>query len=482
MANAFLQIKIISRQRSNGKTRSAVACAAYRSGQRIKDEREGKWKDYTRKEEVIHGEINLPEKADKKFLDRQFLWNTVEKNEKRMDAQLARDFVIAFPKQLTVDQQIEVMRKFSDKLTEQGMICDWNIHEKEGNPHCHMMTTIRSLSDDGITFQPKMKSHFVLDDQGNKIPKTDKQGNQIIRNGKRVWIRRNEPTNDWNNKKWCKIWKEEYRDICNEYLEPEFHITFDMEKDKLAQVHEGTVAREREKRGLIDDRCELNRQIREHNRQVDELNRMKRELKKTQEREKELEEELNREPQDMKDVVSDMVKTMKGGNLKKYVIVDQLSKTREVPGIFDMMKRYKPQIDRYVQQREKLQGRPAITQSIAAIKYGAGQYRDELYEELTPREKAQADEYQRKQEEGQKRSQTASKPELTKAPEPKKQEFTAAPPKRKKHGIRKALHQIDRNLDNTKEKQKALRDYNETQRKIQQEQWRIQHRDDWDMD
>lgn len=469
MANAFLQIKIISRQRSNGKSRSAVACAAYRSGERLKDEREGKWKDYTRKEEVIHGEINLPTGANKKFLDRQFLWNTIERNEKRADAQLARDFVIAFPQQLTVDQQIEVMRKFSNKLTEQGMICDWNIHEKEGNPHCHMMTTMRSLSDDGITFQPKMKSHFALDEQGNKIPKTDKQGNQIIRNGKRVWIRRNEPTNDWNNKKWCKIWKEEYRDICNEYLEPEFKITFEVEEGKLGQVHEGTVAREREKRGLIDERCELNRKIREYNRQVDELNRMKRELKKTQ---------------GMKDVVADVLKNTEG-TLKKYVFADQLSRVREIPGLFDIMKKYKPQIDDYVQDREKLKGRPKITQAISAIKYGAKAYRDELYEELTPREKAQADKYQRKQE-GQKRSQTVPHDELTKAPEPKKteqkQEFTAAPPKRRKHGMRKALHQIDRNLDNTQEKRKALQDYNETQRKIQQEQWRMQHRDDWDMD
>ena len=123
-----------------------------------------------------------------------------------------------------------------------------------------------------------------------------------------------------------------------------------------------------------------------------------------------------------------------------------------------------------------------ITQAISAIKYGARAYRDELYDSLTPQEKAQADKYQRKQEEGQKRSQTASKPELTKAPEPKKQEFTAAPPKRKKHGMRKTLHQIGKNLDNTQEKRKALQDYNETQRKIQQEQWRMQHRDDWDMD
>ncbi|WP_241531885.1 MobA/MobL family protein [Ligilactobacillus ruminis] len=474
-------MKIISRQKNNGKTRSAVACAAYRSGERLKDEREGKWKDYTRKEEVIHGEINLPTGADKKFLDRQFLWNTIERNEKRADAQLARDFVIAFPKQLTVDQQIEVMRKFSDKLTEQGMICDWNIHEKEGNPHCHMMTTMRSLSDDGITFQPKMKSHFVLDDQGNKIPKADKQGNQIIRNGKRVWIRRNEPTNDWNNKKYNEIWKQEYADICNQYLEPEFHITFDVEEGKLGQVHEGTIAREREKRGLIDERCELNRKIREYNRQVDELNRMKKELEETEKREKELEEELNREPRDMKDVVADVLKQAEG-TLKKYVFADQLSRVREIPGLFDIMKKYKPQIDDYVAKREKLQGRPEITKAIAAIKSGAKAYRDELYEQLTPREKAMADKYQRKQE-GQKRSQTVPHDELTKAPEPKtKDGFTSAPPKRKKHGMRKTLHQIGKNLDNTQEKRKALQDYEKAQRAVEREQRRMQHRDDWDMD
>ena len=466
MTIAFMRYNMISR--SSGK--NAVASAAYRSGSRLRDRQSGKIKNYTRKEEVKYSEIDLPKGCTEKYRDRETLWNAVEQQSKRKDARLARELIIALPRELDLQTDIKVLQKYvQDTFVSDGMIADWSVHLKEDNPHCHLMLTVKPLGQDGETFVGQKTSTFKLDQNGDRIPRVDENGNQLTdKKGRKKWVRTNTVTKNWDSPENGEKWKREWADLLEE--ETGIKIRFGVDEGYEAERHEGRAARQIEEQGGHSDVCEYNRQVRRHNRAV----RRKRELEK---KEKELEEELNREPQDMKDVVADMMKNTEG-TLKKYVIVDQLSKSREIPGLFDIMKRYKSQIDRYVQTREKLQGRPAITQAIAAIKFGAKEYRNELYEQLTPQDRAKADAYQRKQEEGRKPTQD----ELTKAPEPKtKDGFTAAPPKRG-HGIRKALHKIDRNLDNTQEKRKALQDYNETQRKIEQEQWRMQHRDDWDMD
>lgn len=470
MTIAFMRYNMISR--SSGK--NAVASAAYRSGSRLRDRQSGKIKNYTRKEEVKYSEIDLPKGCTEKYRDRETLWNAVEQQSKRKDARLARELIIALPRELSLEDDIKVLQKYiKNEFTTDGMIADWSVHMKEDNPHCHVMLTVKPLGQDGETFVGQKTSTFKLDQNGDRIPRVDENGNQLTdKKGRKKWVRTNTVTKNWDSPENGEKWKRAWADLLEE--ETGIQIKFGVEEGYESERHEGRAARQIEEQGGRSDVCEYNRQVRRHNRAV----RRKRELEK---KEKKLEEELNREPRNMKDVVADMMKNTEG-TLKKYVFADQLSRVREIPGLFDIMKKYKPQIDDYVAKREKLQGRPEITKAIAAIKSGAKAYRDELYEQLTPQEKAQADKYQRKQEEGQKRSQTASKPELTKAPEPKKQEFTAAPPKRKKHGMRKTLHQIGKNLDNTQEKRKALQDYNETQRKIQQEQWRMQHRDDWDMD
>lgn len=474
MTIAFMRYNMISR--SSGK--NAVASAAYRSGSRLRDRQSGKIKNYTRKEEVKYSEIDLPKGCTEKYRDRENLWNEVEQQSKRKDARLARELIIALPRELSLEDDIKVLQKYiKNEFTNDGMIADWSVHMKEDNPHCHLMLTVKPLGQDGETFVGQKTSTFKLDQNGDRIPRVDENGNQLTdKKGRKKWVRTNTVTKNWDSPENGEKWKREWADLLEE--ETGIKIRFGVDEGYEAERHEGRAARQIEEQGGYSDVCEYNRQVRRHNRVV----KAQKELEK---KEKELGEELNRQtPQDMKDVIEDMMKNTEGA-LKKYVFADQLSKSREIPGLFDIMKRYKTQIDRYVQTREKLQGRPKITQAIAAVKYGAGQYRDELYDQLTSREKAQADEYRHKQE-GQTEGRKPTQDELTKAPEPKikeqKQEFTAAPPKRKHgHGIQKTLHQIDRNLDNTKEKQKALQDYNETQRKIQQEQWRMQHRDDFDM-
>lgn len=95
MADSFhFSVNIISR----GKGKSAVASAAYISGEKIKNEWDGVTHDYTRKQGVIIKEIFLPDHAPEEYKDRKTLWNSVELFEKNSNAQLARNFIISLVK------------------------------------------------------------------------------------------------------------------------------------------------------------------------------------------------------------------------------------------------------------------------------------------------------------------------------------------------------------------------------------------------
>src|SRR5436190_10920580 len=97
---------------SRSQGRSAVACAAYRSAEKLHDERYDKTHDYTQKQDVAYTEILLPENAPSKFKDRETLWNTVETHENRKDVQLAREFNFALPRELTIEQNISLAKEF----------------------------------------------------------------------------------------------------------------------------------------------------------------------------------------------------------------------------------------------------------------------------------------------------------------------------------------------------------------------------------
>ena len=131
MAIYHFSAKIISR--SNGK--SAVASAAYRSGSKLVDFEDGSIKNYKRKTEVAHSEILLPDNAPAEFVNREILWNEVQKVEKNSNAQLAREIEIALPVELSVDDNIELLREYCQKqFVDEGMVADINIHNKTGNP------------------------------------------------------------------------------------------------------------------------------------------------------------------------------------------------------------------------------------------------------------------------------------------------------------------------------------------------------------
>lgn len=147
---------------SRSQGRSAVACAAYRAGERLLDERYGKEHDYSKKADVLHREILLPEGAPAEFLDRGVLWNAVEACEKRKDAQLAREFNFALPRELSLEQNILLAREFvQETFVGEGMIADLCLHSDKGSdgephPHAHVMLTMREVGEAG--FGPKVRS------------------------------------------------------------------------------------------------------------------------------------------------------------------------------------------------------------------------------------------------------------------------------------------------------------------------------------
>jgi len=148
MAIYHLTAKII--KRSAG--RSAVAAAAYRAGAQYKDKRTGLTHNYARRKDVVHCELLTPDVVPLFAADRETLWNTVELGEKRKDAQVAREIELALPRELSRSQQITLTRSFAkESFVKRGMIADVAIHDKEeGNPHAHIMLTMRELSADGF--------------------------------------------------------------------------------------------------------------------------------------------------------------------------------------------------------------------------------------------------------------------------------------------------------------------------------------------
>ncbi|AMU96161.1 conjugal transfer protein TraA [Sphingopyxis terrae subsp. terrae NBRC 15098] len=147
MALYHFSAKVISRAAGS----SAVAAAAYRSADRLHDERLGRAHDFSNKTGVVHSEVLLPEGTDEAWLDREQLWNDVEAAELRKDAQLAREIEFAIPREMTNEQGIALARDFvQSEFVERGMIADLNVHWDVGadglaKPHAHVMLTMREI-------------------------------------------------------------------------------------------------------------------------------------------------------------------------------------------------------------------------------------------------------------------------------------------------------------------------------------------------
>ena len=265
-------IKIVSR----GKGKSAVAAAAYRSGEKLTNEWDGLTHDYTKKGGVVHSEILLPAHAPPTFSDRSTLWNSVELSEKSNNAQLAREVEIALPVELSREEQTRLVREYcSSQFVSKGMIADFNLHDTGGgNPHAHILLTMRPLDEKGA-WLPKSKKEYVLDENGERIR---------LPSGR--YKTRKVDLVDWNNRENAEVWRRAWADLANEFLErndcPERidHRSYERQGiEQIPTVHVGVSATQMEKKGIVTERGELNRNINAANRILREIRRLVRGLK-----------------------------------------------------------------------------------------------------------------------------------------------------------------------------------------------------------
>ena len=262
MADSFhFSVNIISR----GKGKSAVASAAYISGEKIKNEWDGVTHDYTKKQGVISKEIFLPDHAPEEYKDRKTLWNSVELFEKNSNAQLARNFIISLPKELSIEENKKMIEEYvQNNFVKEGMIVDLAIHDesREGNQniHAHIMTIVRPINEDG-TWGQKSKKEYILDEKGEKI---------LNKNGKPK-TRKIELTT-WNDKGNVEKWRENFSDLCNEYLAKNKiekrvdHRSFKRQGIKqIPTIHLGASASAMERKGIRTEKGDINREIKKQN-------------------------------------------------------------------------------------------------------------------------------------------------------------------------------------------------------------------------
>ena len=147
MAIFHLRSTII--QRSHG--RSTLAAAAYRAGMKLEDRRQCLTFNYERRKHVAYREIYTPANAPEWMSEREELWNFVEAQEKRKDSQLAREFVLSLPHELTRNEQLQLLERYVRKeFVSRGLVVDLCIHENPTNVHAHLMTTMRRVNLDGF--------------------------------------------------------------------------------------------------------------------------------------------------------------------------------------------------------------------------------------------------------------------------------------------------------------------------------------------
>ncbi len=231
MAIYHFTAKVI--KRSHG--RSAVAAAAYRSASVFTDQRQGQSFDYSEKSGVVHSEILLPEGAPEWMRDREQLWNAAEAAERRRDAQVAREVEFALPEELSRAAAIGLAREFIEReFVARGMVADLNVHWDEGNPHAHVMLTMREVTPDGF---------------GRKV-------------------------REWNQVGLLREWREHWADLANEHLMRagfDVHIDHRSFKDQGIELeptaHLGKAVDEMRGRGEYAERARRLEEVRERNAQ-----------------------------------------------------------------------------------------------------------------------------------------------------------------------------------------------------------------------
>ena len=315
MAIYHLEAKMVSR----GAGRSAVAASAYLSCSRMLNEYDGVQHDYTRKQGLVWQAVFLPPMAPLEWQDREKLWNAVEETEKTKDSRLAREFVAALPIELSREQQTALLQDFvREQFVAEGMCADVAIHDSDGhNPHAHILLTVRPLTEAGA-WQYKTEKEYLCAKDGEERGftatefkaaqaggwekqyqyKVDKEKvymapSQAEKHGyeragkypkSTKYGRQNPISARWNSEEQLLAWREAWAAAANRCLELAGHDSRIDHRSHAARgleerptIHEGVAAQALERRGILSDRCELNRQIKADNALLREL---KAELKK----------------------------------------------------------------------------------------------------------------------------------------------------------------------------------------------------------
>ena len=167
MAIFFLQITSV--QRSAG--RRATASAAYRAGERIRDERSGEVHNHTRRRDVLHTEIFLPAQFEGQPVgwarQRERLWNSAEHAEKRHNGRVAREYQVTLPAELSAAQRVALARHFARDISERYRVAvDLAVHEpRPGGDarhfHAHLLTTTREITPTGLGAKAGLDMHAV---------------------------------------------------------------------------------------------------------------------------------------------------------------------------------------------------------------------------------------------------------------------------------------------------------------------------------
>ncbi len=280
---------------------------------RIYNDYDGVQHDYTRKQGLVWQQVFLPDMAPAEWSDREVLWNAVEEAEKTKDSRLAREFVVALPIELNRDERIALLTDFIHaNFVAEGMCADVCIHDTDGhNPHAHIMLTVRPLTKDG-KWQHKTEKEYLCVRDGEergftaaefKSAQTDgwEKQYQYKVGKKKVYMppsqaeiqgyeriskypkstkygRQNHITARWNSEDQLILWRAAWADTVNRCLERSGHRECidhrshaERGLDEQPTIHEGVAARALEQKGIISDRCELNRQIKADNALLREL-------------------------------------------------------------------------------------------------------------------------------------------------------------------------------------------------------------------
>ena len=319
MAIYHLEAKVVSRSAG----RSAVAASAYLSCSRLYNDYDGIQHDYTKKQGLVWREVFLPAMAPPEWKDREQLWNAVEEVETSKDSRLAREFVVALPIELNRENQIELLQEFiREQFVSDGMCADAAIHDTDGhNPHAHILLTVRPLDERG-KWQYKTEKEYLCIRNGEEQGFTAAEFRTAQNEGwekqysykvgkKKVYMapsaaeaqglvradkhpkstrygRQNPISERWNSEEQLTAWRAAWADVSNLYLERagreeriDHRSNAARGLDEIPTIHEGVTAQALERKGIISDRCEINRQIKADNALLRELKAAVRKLGQT---------------------------------------------------------------------------------------------------------------------------------------------------------------------------------------------------------